>query len=105
MKVAGGLEEDASAFFRCPISQKGRTNTGARLPFTGVAYDRDGELHFPPLRGGAGRIWGTIAGAFFLEIIGNILTLSNVNVYLIGAVQGAIIIIAMLVQRSLSRRT
>ncbi len=56
------------------------------------------------LRGGAGRIWGTIAGAFFLEIIGNILTLSNVNVYLIGAVQGAIIIIAMLVQRSLSRR-
>ena len=57
------------------------------------------------LRGGAGRIWGTIAGAFFLEIIGNILTLSNVNVYLIGAVQGAIIIIAMLVQRSLSRRS
>jgi ribose transport system permease protein len=56
------------------------------------------------LRGGAGRIWGTLAGAFFLEIIGNILTLSNVNVYLIGAVQGAIIIIAMLVQRSLSRR-
>ena len=57
------------------------------------------------LRGGAGRIWGTIAGAFFLEIIGNILTLSNVNVYLIGAVQGAIIIIAMLVQRSLTRRS
>ena len=56
------------------------------------------------LRGGAGRIWGTLAGAFFLEIIGNILTLSNVNVYLIGAVQGTIIIIAMLVQRSLSRR-
>jgi ribose transport system permease protein len=55
------------------------------------------------LRGGAGRIWGTVAGAFFLEIIGNILTLSNVNVYLIGAVQGAIIIIAMLVQRSLRR--
>lgn len=55
------------------------------------------------LRGGAGRIWGTVAGAFFLEIIGNILTLSNVNVYLIGAVQGAIIIIAMLVQRGLRR--
>ena len=57
-----------------------------------------------PLRGGAGRIWGTIVGAFFLEIIGNILTLSNVNVYLIGAVQGTIIIIAMLVQRFLSKR-
>jgi len=56
------------------------------------------------LKGGRGRIWGTIAGAFFLEIIGNILTLSNVNVYLIGAVQGAIIIIAMLIQRGLNRR-
>ncbi|MDE2446469.1 MAG: ABC transporter permease [Alphaproteobacteria bacterium] len=57
------------------------------------------------LKGGRGRIWGTIVGAFFLEIIGNILTLSNVNVYLIGAVQGAIIIVAMLIQRSLNRRT
>lgn len=56
------------------------------------------------LRGGTGRIGGTVAGALFLEIIGNILTLSNVNVYLIGAVQGAIIIIAMLAQRSLLRR-
>jgi ribose transport system permease protein len=55
------------------------------------------------LRGGKGRIWGTVVGALFLEIIGNILTLSNVNVYLIGAVQGTIIIIAMLVQRSLNR--
>ena len=57
-----------------------------------------------PLRGGAGRIWGTVAGAFFLEIIGNILTLSNVNIYLIGAVQGTIIIVAMLMQRSLGKR-
>jgi ribose transport system permease protein len=56
------------------------------------------------LKGGRGRIWGTVAGALFLEIIGNILTLSNVNVYLIGAVQGAIIIIAMLIQRELNRR-
>ena len=57
------------------------------------------------LRGGVGRIWGTICGAFILEIIGNIMLLSNfVSEYLLGAIQGAIIIIAMLVQRSLSRR-
>ncbi|MEL4375469.1 ABC transporter permease [Brucella cytisi] len=57
------------------------------------------------LRGGVGRIWGTICGAFILEIIGNIMILSNfVSEYLLGAIQGAIIIIAMLVQRSLSRR-
>jgi ribose transport system permease protein len=57
------------------------------------------------LRGGVGRIWGTICGALILEVVGNIMTLSNlVSEYLISAVQGAIIIIAMLVQRSLLRR-
>ncbi|ENR71794.1 ABC transporter permease [Brucella abortus] len=57
------------------------------------------------LRGGVGRIWSTICGAFILEIIGNIMLLSSfVSEYLLGAIQGAIIIIAMLVQRSLSRR-
>ncbi len=57
------------------------------------------------LRGGVGRIWGTICGAFILEIVGNIMLLSNfVSEYLIGAIQGAIIIIAMLVQRTLMRK-
>jgi ribose transport system permease protein len=58
------------------------------------------------LRGGVGRIWGAICGAFILEIVGNIMLLSNfVSEYLIGAIQGSIIIIAMLVQRSLVRKS
>jgi len=57
------------------------------------------------LRGGVGRVWGTICGAFILELIGNIMLLSHfVSEYLITAVQGVIIIIAMLVQRTLSKR-
>lgn len=57
------------------------------------------------LRGGVGRIWGTICGAFILEIVGNIMLLSNfISEYLIAAIQGTIIIIAMLVQRSLFNR-
>jgi len=57
------------------------------------------------LRGGVGRVWGTICGAVILELIGNIMLLSHfISEYLISAVQGAIIIIAMLVQRSLSKR-
>jgi len=56
------------------------------------------------LQGGVGRVWGTIAGALILEVIGNIMVLSDlVSEYLIGAVQGSIIIIAMLAQRGLSR--
>jgi ribose transport system permease protein len=58
------------------------------------------------LRGGMGRVWGTVCGAFILEIVGNIMLLSSVvSEYLLGAIQGAIIIIAMLVQRSLMRKT
>ncbi|MET7241759.1 ABC transporter permease [Methylobacterium sp. EM32] len=57
------------------------------------------------LRGGVGRVWGTVCGAVILEVVGNILLLSNVvSEYLIGAMQGAIIIVAMLVQRSLMRK-
>ena len=57
------------------------------------------------LRGGVGRVWGTVCGAFILEIVGNIMLLSNVvSEYLLGAIQGAIIMIAMLVQRSLIRK-
>ncbi|WP_237154782.1 ABC transporter permease [Oryzibacter oryziterrae] len=57
------------------------------------------------LKGGAGRVWGTICGAFILELVGNIMLLSNfISEYLIGTIQGSIIIIAMLVQRSLTRK-
>lgn len=57
------------------------------------------------LKGGSGRIWGTVCGALILELVGNIMLLSNfISEYLISTLQGAIIIIAMLVQRSLARR-
>ena len=57
------------------------------------------------LRGGIGRVWGTVCGALILEVVGNIMVLSSfVSEYLIGAVQGAIIIVAMLLQRTLLRR-
>jgi len=56
------------------------------------------------LRGGFGRIWGTVVGVIILELIGNILNLQSfISPYLNGAFQGVIIIIAVLLQRS--RRT
>lgn len=52
------------------------------------------------LKGGNGHIGGSIIGAIILTIIGNIMNLSSeVSVYLNGAVQGAIIIAAVLLQR------
>ena len=81
---------------------------GSATPTTGLLWELQAitavVIGGTALRGGNGRIFGTIAGAVILEMVGNIMVLSDlVSEYLIGAVQGAIIIIAMLVQRSLSR--
>jgi ribose transport system permease protein len=81
---------------------------GSATPTTGLLWELQAitavVIGGTALKGGQGRIWGTIVGAIILEVVGNIMVLSNlVSEYLIGAVQGAIIIIAMLVQRSLQR--
>ena len=77
---------------------------GAATPTTGVLWELQVitavVIGGTVLRGGKGRIWGTLAGAVVLELIGNLMVLSDmVSEYLVGAVQGAIIIIAMLIQR------
>lgn len=82
---------------------------GAATPTTGLLWELQAitavVIGGTALRGGVGRIWGTICGALILELVGNIMVLSDlVSEYLIGAVQGAIIIIAMLIQRSLGKR-
>jgi ribose transport system permease protein len=80
---------------------------GSATPTTGLLWELQAitavVIGGTALRGGTGRVFGTIAGAIILEMVGNIMVLSDlVSEYLIGAVQGAIIIVAMLVQRSLS---
>lgn len=53
------------------------------------------------LKGGSGRVWGTVVGVIILELIGNILNLQSlISPYLNQAFQGATIIIAVLLQRS-----
>lgn len=77
---------------------------GAATPTTGALWELQvitavvigGTL----LRGGKARVWGTVAGALILEIIANLMVLSNmVSEYLVAAVQGVIIILAMLAHR------
>ncbi len=53
------------------------------------------------LKGGFGRVWGTVVGVVILGLIGNILNLQSfISPYLNGAFQGVIIILAVLLQRS-----
>ena len=57
------------------------------------------------LKGGYGRIWGTVVGALILTLIGNILNLTDaVSNYLNGAVQGIIVIIAVYLQRGVWKK-
>jgi ribose transport system permease protein len=51
------------------------------------------------LRGGFGRVWGTVLGVLILGMITNMLTISGVSPYWQGAVKGAVIVLAVLVQR------
>lgn len=52
------------------------------------------------LKGGFGRIWGTVIGVLILSLIDNILNLTDgVSPYLNGAIQGVIIILAVILQR------
>lgn len=52
------------------------------------------------LKGGFGRVWGTVVGVLILSLIGNILNLANlVSPYLNGAIQGVIIVLAVVLQR------
>ncbi len=52
------------------------------------------------LSGGFGRVWGTVVGVLILSLIDNILNLTDlVSPYLNGAIQGVIIILAVVLQR------
>jgi ribose transport system permease protein len=52
------------------------------------------------LKGGYGRVWGTVVGVIILSLIDNILNLADlVSPYLNGAIQGVIIVLAVVLQR------
>jgi ribose transport system permease protein len=56
------------------------------------------------LKGGFGRVWGTVVGVLILSLIGNVLNLTDlVSPYLNGAIQGVIIILAVVMQRGTGR--
>ena len=82
--------------------------SGSATPATGLGWELEaiagviigGTL----LKGGRGRVWGTVVGVIILSLISNLLNLTSiVSPYLNGAMQGTVVIIAVLLQRSRSR--
>ncbi|MCH7904764.1 MAG: ABC transporter permease [Armatimonadetes bacterium] len=70
---------------------------------TGVFYELDAiaavVIGGTSLAGGKGRIWGTVVGVMILAVISNLLVLMNVSSDWQDFVKGAIILIAVLMQR------
>jgi len=78
---------------------------GSASPTTGLLWELEAIAAVivggTALKGGEGRIAGTVIGAILLSAIGNILNLTSIiSVYLNAAVQGIVIIIVAFLQRS-----
>ncbi|TDE85642.1 MULTISPECIES: ABC transporter permease [Deinococcus] len=78
---------------------------GSATPATGLLWELDAIaaviIGGTALKGGAGRIWGTVVGAVLLVTIENVLNLTNIiSVYLNAAVTGFVIILVAFLQRS-----
>ena len=74
----------------------------------GNSYEMDGIaaaiIGGTAMSGGHGSIWGTLAGAFILGIVSNVLDMWGISANLQGTVKGAVIIIAVLLQRQNAKR-
>ena len=81
---------------------------GSATPTTGLLWELEAIAAVivggTALKGGAGRIIGTVIGAILLSVISNILNLTSIiSVYLNAAVQGVVIIIVAFMQRGSAR--
>ena len=77
---------------------------GSASPTTGLLWELEAIaaviIGGTALKGGNGRIWGTVVGALLLMTITNMLNLTNIiSVYLNAAVQGIVIIFVAFFQR------
>jgi ribose transport system permease protein len=77
---------------------------GSATPATGILWELEAiaavVVGGTSLRGGAGRVTGTVVGAILLSVIGNILNLTSIiSVHLNPAVQGVVIIAVAYLQR------
>lgn len=81
---------------------------GSASPTTGLPWELEAiaavVVGGTALKGGDGRVFGTVIGAVLLSVISNILNLTSViSVYLNAAVQGFVIIVVACLQRNANK--
>ncbi|MCW5945982.1 MAG: ABC transporter permease [Fimbriimonadales bacterium] len=92
-----GLLVGLAAFFN--VARMNSVGTGS----VGLFYELDAiaavVIGGTSLRGGKGRIWGTVAGALLLTLITTMMTWYRVDTNWQGVVRGVVILVAVLLQR------
>lgn len=94
--LLGGLTGISAFFLTARMNSVGTGSVGSWYELDAIAAVVIGGTS---LRGGRGRIWGTLVGVLLLTLIGNMMTARGVGSNIQGLVRGVVILVAVLLQR------
>jgi ribose transport system permease protein len=94
--ILGGLVGLASVLVAARMNSVGTGSVGLYYELDAIAAVVIGGTS---LRGGKGRIWGTVVGVLLLTLISNMITASHIDTNWQGLVRGVVILVAVLIQR------
>ena len=94
--LLGGLVGVASIMAGARMNSVGTGSVGLYYELDAIAAVVIGGTS---LRGGKGRIWGTVVGVLLLTLISNMITAENIDTNWQGLVRGVVILVAVLIQR------
>lgn len=94
--ILGGLVGLASVLLAARMNSVGTGSVGLYYELDAIAAVVIGGTS---LRGGKGRIWGTVVGVLLLTLIANMMTAYRIDTNWQGLVRGLVILIAVMLQR------
>jgi ribose transport system permease protein len=94
--IIGGLVGLGSIMVTAQMNSVGTGSVGLYYELDAIAAVVIGGTS---LRGGRGRIWGTVVGVLLLTLIANMLTAYRIDTNWQGLVRGIVILVAVLIQR------
>ncbi|MGI6175548.1 MAG: ABC transporter permease [Christensenellales bacterium] len=98
--IYGGLMAALGGFVLMSRINSGQPNSAVAFEFDAITAVVIGGTS---MSGGLGTVYGTLAGAYFVGVLINIMTLMNVSAYYQQVVQGLIIAIAVIIDVSVRR--
>lgn len=99
--IVGALSAVAGLLLASRMQSVSSSQLGLQLELDAIAAVVIGGTS---MAGGRGRIWGTVLGVLILAIINNMLVVAQVSPHWQGAMKGAIIVLAVLIQRGRLQR-